>query len=71
MYCIIHCFERWLLVVMIHSTVPVENGHTLLFCPFAVAPIHAVIRPIVPLAGKCVEALCKHTAANNYRCIIS
>jgi hypothetical protein len=45
---------------MIHSSVPVENGHAFLFRSFTVAPIHAVIRPVVPLAWEGVQRLCKH-----------
>lgn len=42
---------------MIHSTVAMEDGHTLLFSPFTVTPVHTVIWPVVPLAGKDVETL--------------
>lgn len=59
MYCIIDYFKGWLLVIMIHSTVAVEDGHAFLFRPFTVTPIHAVIRPVVPLAGKDEETLWK------------
>lgn len=56
-YCIIDYFERWLLVIMIHSTVAVKNRHTLLFSSFTVTPVHTVIWPVVPLAGKDEETL--------------
>lgn len=48
--CIIDHFEGWLLVVMIHSAVSVKDGHALLLGPFTVAPVHAVVRPVVPMA---------------------
>lgn len=57
MYCIIDYFECRLLVIMIHSTVAMEDGHTFVFSPFTVTPIHAVIRPVVPLARKDEETL--------------
>lgn len=59
MYCIIDDFEGRLLVVMIYPTVPMEDGHPFLFSPFTVTPIHAVIGPVVPLAGKGEETLWK------------
>lgn len=55
MYCIIDYFERWLLVIMIYSTVAMEDGHALIFSPFAVTPVHAVIWSVVPLAGEDVK----------------
>ena len=42
---------------MIHSTIAVQDGNTLLFGPFTITPVHAVIRPVVPLAGKDEETL--------------
>lgn len=59
MYCIIDHFEGGLLVIVIYSTVSMEDGHALLFGPFAVAPVHTVIGPVVPLAGKDEETLWK------------
>lgn len=57
MYCIVDHFERWLLVVVVHAAVAMENGHALLLCPLTVAAVHAVIRPVVPLAWKDEETL--------------
>lgn len=51
-------FEGWLLVVVIHSTVAVQDGHTLLFSGFTVAPVHAVVGSVVPLTGKDEQTLC-------------
>lgn len=56
-YCIIDHFKGRLLVIVIHSTVAVQDGHALLLSPFTVTPIHTVIRPVVPLAGEDVETL--------------
>lgn len=70
MYCIIDYFERWLLVIMIHSTVAMEDGHALLFGLFTITPVHAVIWPVVPLAGKDEETLWggkkEHTRTHHY-----
>lgn len=57
MYCIIDYFKRRLLVVMINSPVAMQDGHPFLFSPFTVAPIHAVVRSVVPLAGKDKETV--------------
>lgn len=56
-YCIIDYFERWLLVIVIHSSVAMEDGHALLFSFFTITPVHAVIWSVVPLAGKDEETL--------------
>lgn len=55
MYGIVNHFEGWLLVVVVHLAVAMQDGHALLLGPFTVAPVLAVIRPVVPLAGKCEE----------------
>lgn len=44
---------------MIHAAVAVEDGHALLLGPFTVTAVHAVIWPVVPLAGKDEETLWK------------
>lgn len=70
MYCIIDYFEGWLLVIMINATVAMEDGHALLFSPFAVTAVHAVIWPVVPLAGKDEETLWKEKQHTTHRCYI-
>lgn len=57
MYGIVDHFERRLFVVVIHAAVAVEDGHAVLLRPPTVAPVHAVIGPVVPLAGKDEETL--------------
>lgn len=49
--------ERGLLVVVVDAPVPVQHGHALALSLFAVAPVHAVVRTVVPLAGEHVETL--------------
>lgn len=49
--------EGWLLVVMVHAPVPVKDRHALPLSLLAVAPIHAVIGTVVPLAGEHIETL--------------
>lgn len=44
---------------MIHAAVAVEDGHALLLGPFTVTAVHAVIWPVVPLAGKDEQTLWK------------
>ena len=75
MYCIIDYFKGRLLVIMVYSTVAVEDGHAFLFCSFTVTPIHTVIRPVVPLAGKDKKTLWKeknnaqkHTVTDDKPC---
>lgn len=59
-YGIVNHSKCGLLVVMVHSTVTMKNRHPLLFTSFAIASIHAVIWPVVPLAWKYVQTLCRH-----------
>lgn len=54
---IVDYFECRLLVVMIHPAVAVEYGHAFVFGALTVAAVHAVVRPVVPLARKDVETL--------------
>lgn len=56
-YGIVDHFEGRLFVVVIHAAVAVEDGHTVLLCPLTVAAVHAVIGPVVPLAGEDEETL--------------
>lgn len=56
-YGIVDHLERRLFVVVIHAAVAVEDGHAVLLRPPTVAPVHAVIRPVVPLAGEDEETL--------------
>lgn len=60
MYGIIHDSEGRLLLVMVHTTVTMKNRHPLLLRSLAVASIHAVIWPVVPLAWEYVQTLCIH-----------
>lgn len=55
--CFIERSESGLLVIMVDTTVAMQNRHTFPLSLFAVASIHAVIRPVVPLAGEHVETL--------------
>lgn len=48
----------WLLVIMVHSPVSMENEDTFLLSLMTVAAIHAVVWAIVPLTGKHIQALC-------------
>lgn len=57
MYGIVDHFEGRLLVVVVHATVAVQDGHAFVLGPFTVAPVHAVVRPVVPLARKDEETL--------------
>lgn len=42
---------------MVDASVTMQDRHTFLLSLSAVAPIHAVIRTVVPLAGEHVETL--------------
>lgn len=55
--CFIERSESGLLVIMVDATVAMQDRHTFPLSLFAVASIHAVIRPVVPLAGEHVETL--------------
>ena len=56
---LIECFESWLLLVMVDTSIPMQDRHTFPLCLSAIASIHAVIRTVVPLAGEHVETLWK------------
>lgn len=43
---------------MVDASVAVQDGHPLVLRPPAVAAVHAVVRPVVPLAGEHVQTLC-------------
>lgn len=49
--------KSWLLVIVENSSVTMENEDTSLFCLFTVAAIDTVVRTVVPLAGKHIQAL--------------
>lgn len=50
--------EGGLLVIVVNPSVAVQDGDPLLLGPPAVAAVHAVVRPVVPLAGEHVQTLC-------------
>lgn len=50
--------EGGLLVVVVDASVAVQDGDALLLRAPAVAAVHAVVRPVVPLAGEHVQTLC-------------
>lgn len=54
---LIECFESWLLLVMVDTSISVQDRHTFPLRLSAIASIHAVIRTVVPLAGEHVETL--------------
>ena len=56
-YGIVDHFESRLFVVVIDAAVAVEDGHAVLLRPPTVAPVHAVVRSVVPLAGEDEETL--------------
>lgn len=56
-YGVVDHFEGWLLVVVVHAAVAVQDGHALVLGPFTVAAVHAVVRPVVPLAREDEETL--------------
>lgn len=58
-YHFIECLERRLLVIMVDTSISMQNGDTFFFCTFAVTSIHAVVRAVVPLTWKHVETLCQ------------
>lgn len=49
--------ECWLLVVVVDASVTVQDRHTFTLSVFAVASVHAVVRPVVPVAGEHIETL--------------
>ena len=56
-YCIVNHFEGRLFVVVVHAAVAMQNGDPLLFSLLTVAPVHAVVWPVVPQAGEGEETL--------------
>ena len=54
---LIECFESWLLLVMVDTSIPMQDRYTFPLGLSAIASIHAVIRTVVPLAGEHVETL--------------
>ena len=56
-YCVVNHFEGWLFVVVVHSAVAMQNGDPLLLSLLTVAPVHAVVWPVVPEAGEGEETL--------------
>lgn len=56
-YGVVDHFEGRLLVVVVDAAVAVQDGHALVLGPFTVAAVHAVVRPIVPLAREDEETL--------------
>lgn len=58
-YHFIECLERRLFVIMVDTSISMQNRDTFFFCTFAVTSIHTVVRPVVPLTWKHVETLCQ------------
>lgn len=56
-YGVVDHLKGRLLVVVVHAAVAVEDGHAVLLGAAAVAPVHAVIGPVVPLAREDEETL--------------
>lgn len=56
-YGVVDHFKGGLLVVVVHAAVAVEDGHAVLLGAAAVAPVHAVIGSVVPLAREDEETL--------------
>lgn len=51
--------EGGLFVIVVNASVAVQDGDPVLLGPPAVAAVHAVVGPVVPLAGEHVQTLCK------------
>lgn len=56
-YALICDFECLLLVIVENSSIAMQNGYTMVVCRFAHTVIHAVVRPVVPLAVKHEELI--------------
>lgn len=58
-YHFVECLEGRLLVIMVDTSIAMQNRDTFFFCTFTVASIHTVVRTVVPLAWKHIETLCQ------------
>ena len=56
-YALICDFECLLLVIVENPSITVHNGYAMAVCRFAHTVVHAVVRPVVPLAVKHEELI--------------